>query len=286
VGAVRNAAAAALVAAAAVAGVLVLAHGGSAPALAPTAPVAVRASFEPAVVQFGDPVVAHVVVTLDRDAVRAGTLHVEDDLAPLTALAAARTTRTVAGRLETVSITQRVACLTEPCLGRTIALPRVHLSVRTRSGSVTTLTDPWRRLQVRNRVTSADLARTSPRFAADTAPAAPSYRVAPGTAATVLDVVAALAAAGAVALLALQALAVVRRRQRAVTGDELARALRLVREAGARPVPDRRRALALLARLLPSTLGRRASDLAWSEPTPEPQDLDAFATRVERERAG
>ena len=282
----RIAAAAALVATAAVAGVLLLARSSSTPALAPTAPVAVRASFEPAVVQFGDPIVAHIVVSLDRDAVRTRTLDVDADVAPLTALAAAKTTRTSSGRLETVSITQRVACLTEPCLARTIALPRVRVSVRTSAGSAATFSKPWRRLLVRSRVSMADLARSTPRFAADTAPTAPSYRVAPATAATALDVIAALAATGAVALLALQALAVLRRRRVAVAGDELARALRLVREAEARPVPDRRRALALLARLLPSTLGRHASDMAWSEPTPEPQDLDAFATRVERERAG
>lgn len=276
--------AAVALAAAAVAAVLVLllAPGGSTPGIAPTTPTAVRASFEPALVQFGDPVTAHVVVTLDRDAVRAETLHVSDDLAPFTALAPAHTTRTVAGRLETVSITQRVACLTEPCLARTIALPPVRASVASRSGGVSRVSAPWRRLQVRSRVSSADLARATPRFAADTAPASPVYRVAPGTAATVLEIVAALAAAAAVALIALEAFAFARRRRRVEDGDELARAIRLVRESEQRPVPDRRRALSLLSRVAPSTA---ASDLAWSEPPPEPQAVDALVARVEAERS-
>jgi hypothetical protein len=184
-----------------------------------------------------------------------------------------------------VSVTQRVACLTAPCLARRIALPRVRVSVAGRDGGTTTVSAPWRRLLVRSRITPSELAKASPPFAADAAPPAPSYRVAPETAATVLVVVAALAAAGAAALLALEAFAVARRRWRVAAGDELARALRLVREAEQRPVPDRRRALALLARLAPSNLGREASDLAWSEPPPEPPAIDALASQVESERA-
>jgi hypothetical protein len=74
-----------------------------------------------------------------------------------------------------------------------------------------------------------------------------------------------------------------------VDADELSRALRLVREAEARPVPDRRRALALLSRLLQSkdgALGRTARDLAWSRRGPEPPPVDELVTRVERGRTG
>jgi hypothetical protein len=84
-------------------------------------------------------------------------------------------------------------------------------------------------------------------------------------------------------------LAVRHRRHREDTADELARALRLVREAETRPVPDRRRALALLARVLRNRdvrLGPAVSDLAWSEPPPDPQAIDALISGVEGERAG
>jgi hypothetical protein len=103
----------------------------------------------------------------------------------------------------------------------------------------------------------------------------------------VLEIVGGLAAAGAAALVALEALGLGRRRRRAVDADELARALRLVREAEQRPITDRRRALALLARLLPSgdgAHGSAATELAWSRPAPEPQALEALAAQVERER--
>jgi hypothetical protein len=274
---------AAVVAGAVVADVLLLTSGSPAPSIAPTAPVTVRAAFDHNVVQFGDPVTAHVVVVLDRDAVRARTLRVTDDVAPLTALSAPHTSRTVSGRLETVSITQRVACLTDPCVTGAVRLPRVRASVSARGGGAATASAPWRTLRLRSRVSAADLAASSPPFASDPAPPTPSYRVAPSTAETVLEIVVALAAAGAAALIAFEALAFARRRRPAVAGDEVARALRLAREAEQRPAPDRRRALALLARLLPST---EARDLAWSAPAPEPDDLTRLVEDVERERVG
>jgi hypothetical protein len=267
-------------------GVVLLAHTGSAPKTAPPAAVTVEAALDRSVLEFGDAVTARVVIALDRDAVRPQTLHVVDDLAPLTTLSARTETRTVSGRLETVSLIQRVACLTTPCLARAIALPHIRVTVTTRSGAVTRVTASWRPLQLRSRVTAADLAATTPHLAGDTAVAPPSYRLAPGTASVVLDIVAALTAAGAAAILALEALRF-RRRRRHVDGDELSRALRLVREAERRPPSDRRRALALLARLLHGhTLERNASDLAWSRPVPEPQPVEALVSQVEEENAG
>jgi hypothetical protein len=276
------AAAAALIA---VAMVLLLAHGGSPGSASPPAPLTAHTSFDRSAAQFGDALTARVVVALDRKAVKPDTLRVLRDLAPFTVLSPPSRTRTVSGDLETVSITQRVACLTAQCLAPRIALPPVHVSVAGRDGNAVTATAAWRRLALGGRVVQADLAASSPRFAADTAPDAATYRLSPSSAAAILEVVAALAAAGAVALLAWELILLRRRRRPAVSGDELDRALRLVREAEARPVPDRRRALALLARLLRSrdgALGSTASDLAWSKPAPEPQALDSLAADVER----
>jgi hypothetical protein len=272
----------------AVIAILLLAHSSSTPGGAPTVPLAVHVTFAPPLVQFGDPTTVRVDVELDRGAVQSKTLDVRTDLTPLTALSAARTSRTISGRLETVSIVQRVACLSNSCLAKTVTLHPVRASVTTRSGAVS-IASSSSLLQLGSRVTAAELAAATPHFAADTAPPAPSYRIAPSTAAPVLDVIAALAAAGAAALIALQLLVLGRRRHREGATDELARALRLVREAEARPVPDRRRALALLARVLRNRdvrLGPAVSDLAWSEPPPDPQAIDALVRDVEGERAG
>ena len=74
-------------------------------------------------------------------------------------------------------------------------------------------------------------------------------------------------------------------RRRASQPGGLERALRLAREAQQRPAPDRRRALALLGR----ALGRDrrsgvARALAWSEPVPEPQELEALVSEIEQGR--
>jgi hypothetical protein len=246
--------------------------------------VAVRAGFDQRVAQFGDPVVARIVVTLDRGAVRPGTLRITSGVAPFTPLAAATTTRTHTGRLETVTVEQRLACLTSPCLARRVTLPRVRVAVAQRSGGTASASTGWRAPTFRGRVDAKDLARATPRFAADTTPPAPSYRIAPGTAEALLAIVAALAAAGAAVLLVTS----VQRRRPVAETDELTRALRLVREAEQRPAPDRRRALGLLARLLHGrdpALGEAASELAWSAPPPETPAVDALVSRVEQEEA-
>jgi hypothetical protein len=287
-GVVAGGAVVAAVAAVAVVAVLLLAHSGSTPGGAPTAPLAVHVTFAPPLVQFGDPTTMRIDIELDRGAVQSKTLHVTSDITPLTAFSAARTSRTVSGRLETVSIVQRVACLSDRCLAKTVTLHPVRASATTRSGAVSTASSPSL-LRLGSRVTPADLAAATPHFAADTAPPAPSYRIAPSTAAPALDVIAALAAAAAACLVALQVLAVGRRSRPEGATDDLARAVRLVREAETRPVPDRRRALALLARVLRNRdagLGPAASDLAWSEPPPDPQSIDALVGDVEGERAG
>jgi hypothetical protein len=97
---------------------------------------------------------------------------------------------------------------------------------------------------------------------------------------------------GAALALVLAALALVwplARRSRPVAaasvGDPLVRALAYVRGARARPAPDRRRALALLAQTLRER-ARGGTDpvnaLAWSEPDPDPAAMTGLADRVER----
>jgi hypothetical protein len=74
------------------------------------------------------------------------------------------------------------------------------------------------------------------------------------------------------------------RRRRGAPEGPLARAIRLARSAKALPGPERRRALELLARVLGrSELQREATELAWSEPTPEPAELELLVQAIERE---
>jgi hypothetical protein len=290
----RVVAAGVVVAAAAVIGMLLLARSTSMPAAAPTVPLAVHVSFEPPSVQFGDAVTAHVVVLLDRDSVRPTTLKLSDDIAPLTQLGPAKTTRLTSGRLTVLSVELSGACLALPCVAHTgetaIRLPRVTASVSTRDGQVLNARGVWPALRVHSRVTAADLAPARPAFRADTAPPAPSYRIAPSTLALLLDVVAALLVAAGVALATYQLVLLERRRRRSAGGGggELELAIRLARQAESRPEPDRRRALGLLARLLDAREGRlasAASDLAWSRRKPETDAVSDLVGEIEREVA-
>ncbi len=285
--AARIAAACVLTGAGAVVGLLVLGHSASVPAIAPSAPLQVAASFDPAVPQFGDRILARVVVALDTNMVRSQSLKLSDDLAPLTQLGPARMSRSTHGSLELVTAVIPVSCLSVACTARSgvarVALPVVSASVLRANGRVVRASASWPALEVRGRVTAPDLAANSPPFEADTAPPPAIYRIAPTTLASLLDVIAALCALAAVALAGWQASLLLRRR--GPQPGALEQALRLAREAQQRPAPDRRRALALLGR----ALGRdrrsgAARTLAWSEPVPEPAELEALVSDIEQGR--
>jgi hypothetical protein len=257
---------------------------------ATAAPVAVRATFDTPTVQFGDPIRTHVVVVLDATRVRSGSLRIADDLGPLTSVSEGETTRTAQGRTLTVAVTRTFSCLSSACVAAngdaTPALPRVTASVLTRDGETLRATSAWPTLHVRGRVSRADLARSRPPFRADTSPPPPSYRLAPGTLAWLLDGLAIALALGAVALAAYEVRRLAGRGRAQPTADELERALRFARESEDRPPPDRRRALGLLARVLGARdrpLSGPASDLAWSKPEPEREALATLVADVERE---
>jgi hypothetical protein len=285
----RAAVTAVVLAGAAAAGVLLLGRSSAQRPISSARPLTVRAFFAPQNVQFGDELTARVVVLLDRDAVRVGSLRINNGFAPLTQLGAERTTRTRRGRLAVVSASVPAACLAEACAadaGETpIALPPVTVQVTSMRGGTLRGTARWPTLHVTSRVGAADLAAAKPPFRGDTLPPAPTYRIAPNTLALVLDVLAALLAAAGVGLATWNGLALARRRRAPPAADELELALRRTREAEARPAPERRRALGLLARLLDARdrrLAGAASELAWSEPTPEPEALSTLVTQVER----
>jgi hypothetical protein len=268
-------------------GLLVLGHSASAPAIAPSAPLEVATSFEPAAPQFGDRILARVVVALDTDAVRAQSLELSEDLAPLTQLGPARTSRSTQGSLELVTVAIPVSCLSARCIASSgvarVGLPLVRAAVTARNGRMASTSAAWPTLSVRGRVSASDLAASSPPFEADTAPPAATYRIAPVTLAVLLDVLAALCALAAIGLAGWQVNLFLRRRR--PPPGALERALRLTREAERRPAADRRRALALLDR----ALGRdqrsgEARRLAWSEPLPQPHELEELVSEIEQGR--
>jgi hypothetical protein len=271
----------ALAGAAAVLVVVAIATRASGPKLQ-AAPI--RTSFEHSVVGFGDRVHAHAVVVLDKGV--ADRARVNVNVAPLLQLGATHVTRVASNGLVALTYDVAAVCIYDECVakgGRRV----VHLAdvtVTLPNGRVVA-SAAWPALDVRGRIVAADLAPTQPPLKFDILPPPPDYRVSPSTLAWVLTLLAAvLAAAGAG--LAGWRLAVLRR-ERAAWAEpltELQRALTLARESESRSAPDRRRALALLERLLrprDARLAREARQLAWSSPPPGPQELDELVSEVE-----
>jgi hypothetical protein len=252
-----------------------------APAAA-AAPLTVRTTFDDDTVQFGDVVRAHVAVVAAEGA-SARSIRVTEDLAPLAPISPLQVSR----HGNVVELTRSFVCLAAACVSdRGDATPKlapVQVAARI-GGRLVRAAKAWPLLHVRGRVASSDAARASPPFRASLEPPAPSYAVAPQTLAWLLDGAAIALALGALALVALLVRGRASRR-RAPAADELVRAVRLAREAEARPVPDRRRAAGLLARVLRSRdehLAAAATEVAWARPQPEPDALEQLAGDAER----
>jgi hypothetical protein len=237
-------------------------------------------------VQFGDLIHTRVAVVVDAS-VRAGSVRIVDDPAPLTSVSLPRTSR--AG--DVIEVTRDAICLTSACVSdagsTTPKLAPALVRAELKSGRAIQVVVQWPQLTVRGRVTGGDLGRSQPPFRASLLPPAPTYRTSPGTFAWLLDAAAIVLGLAAAALMLVQIRMWMRGRSRAVPADELERALRLAREAEQRPPPDRRRAAGLLARLLgdrDSALAGNASELAWAERQPEPDALESLVGEIERGR--
>jgi hypothetical protein len=254
--------------------------------VAVAAPLEARAAFDDSTVQFGDLIHTRISVVVDGS-VRAASVRVVDDPAPLTTVSLPRTSRVG----DVIEVTRDAICLTSACVSDTgSATPKMAdalVSATLKDGRNVRLSVPWPQLTVRGRVTGGDLGRTQPPFRASLVPPAPTYRTAPSALAWALDAAAIVLGLGAAGLVLVQMREWMRRRARAKPADELGRALRLAREAERRPPPDRRRAAGLLARLLGErdpALAGNANDLAWAEPPPEPEALETLVGKVESGR--
>jgi len=266
--------------------VLVATLGGGDGAPAPRRDVTVSTSIATSPVFFGDLVTARAEVLVDRGRIDPDDVRIEGGFAPYSLIGRPRESRTDSGRLTSIDVRYTLQCLVEACLPKPggIALPKL----RVRSGSSTVSAD-WPRIDVVSRIAPAALAIDPPPWRQQIALPAASYRLEPGKFAAALTLAAALLALGAFALLGRE---VVRRRRllvdRARFRSALARALDLARASAARGPDDRRRALALLARVLAfdPNGGRRlapaAARLAWGRSEPSTTGLETLVDEIER----
>ncbi len=282
----RLLAVAGLAAACVVALVLVATLGGPNGAPTPRRMVAVTTSLAPNPSFFGDLVNARAEVVVDRQRIDADRMRIEAEFAPYSLVGQPNESRTDSGRTTSIDVRYTLQCLVEACLPRPggIALPK--LRVHTGSSAVTA---NWPRVNVVSRVESAALATDPPPWRQQLALPAVSYRLEPGSLATALTLGAALLALGAFAIIGRE---IARRRRllvdRARFRSALARALDLARASAARGPDDRRKALALLARVLAfdPNGGRRlaptAARLAWGRTEPSATGLETLVDEIER----
>ena len=182
-------------------------------------------------------------------------------------------------------------CLVEACLPQPggIALPKLLVHTRPSSDNLVTYNHSWPRVDVVSRVAPAALATDPPPWRQQVALPAVSYRLEPGKLAAALTLAAALLVLGAFALVVRE---ITRRRklllERARFRSALAHALELARASAARGPDDRRRALALLARVLAfdPNGGRRlapaAARLAWGRSEPSTTGLESLVDEIEK----
>jgi hypothetical protein len=245
-------------------------------------PLAVRVSFAPLDGGFGDPVTAVVDVFVDATLVEPASVRILPRFAPYATVARTRVV-SAAGPATRIRFTRRLSCLAVDCVPRhalrVFTFP--DLTVRYRQiGIATTARVAWPRLSVHSRLSDA-LRRTPTLRLGDLHSAPPSFRVAPGRAATALSAAAVvLGATGAGLLLALTLmplLAALRRRPGALERI----LLELQRTNG--DMGRRRSALEQLARELAPLDGELSQEsrvLAWAPGEPQPAAIDELARRA------
>ena len=247
---------------------------------------AIHASVDRATPLFGDPFTYVVEARFSGDADGRDAVQVVADPGPFAVLEPPRTERTNRGEEVVVTVTQRLACLSIACVpagaSRAVSLPRARADV---GGAVETAAPVV--VRVGARVAEAAVNAGEPRYRTATELPQPTTRIEPASGAALLASVGSLLAVAGIALAGYGILQRTRRVVRRRDPNQLARALRLLRESSRRAPPDRRRAAGLLARLLgtggsDATLATEAQLVAWSRPDPSSRDAEQLADSAQR----
>lgn len=288
------------------------------PLIASDKTAVVRGGLTPNVHLFGEAVVAHVEVVLNRAKVDPASVRVTTDFDPYETVGETRVTRQDIGDFTHVRYTTTLRCLNEECIPRTV---RGQVTVSQLPGTPPFLPGqqrpekekyqfppavvvaeggaqdktlgrvvwpPLRSLSRVNWEDSSVVGQGFP-FVAEVAPLPePGYRVPP----TLLGLV---LLALALASLALPVWLLVDRRRRRATPDKadrptltpLERALALVEWASRRPsVDERREALEALAyELETDERASKAREQGWSPPSPEPEEMTDLVTSIRKNDA-
>ncbi len=252
-------------------------------------PIQVRTTISPDWIYFADQVSARVDVVVDRTQVNGSSLDISAPFAPWEESGNARMTTASTATVTHETITYTLRCIVTPCLPRGTVVQRFHLPVVTVTaesvdGGSIVVKRPWPAVNVAGRFLPPATGAVRPQLLLETKAPSPRFAVSPSATALAFDIGAGILGLAALALAGLELRRFVARRRNPI--DErppLVRALALVREAQTRDVEDRRRAVALVARLLPTPDAEQttAAEIAWSKPDPSPDELGELAAAIE-----
>jgi hypothetical protein len=261
----------------------------TAPAWGASPRITVQTSISPRSIYFADVITARVDVFVDRRQVDPASIEVVTPLGPWRQLQPMHSA-TVNGS----SVVHRtwwltIACFAERCVPRVksvqaFALPKLTVTARTTDGATLRLRQDWPTVNIATRFVPPDVNALVNLRTRTLVPAA-TFRLGSTWLATLLTI-------GGVLLIAFGlvygVIEILRRRpSRGHVLDRrspLVRTLELVRKARSGEVEERRRAVGLLARVLPEDgdgLASTASEVAWSTPDPSPDELEELARKVE-----
>jgi hypothetical protein len=269
---------------AATAGVVVLTATGTASA---AAPIEVKTSISPDWIYFADGVTARVDVVVDRTLVDATSVQVAAPFTPWEETGEQQVTTAQTGGVTHLTIAYTLRCIVFDCLPKGTVVQRFRLPVVTVTalsvdGGSIVVKRPWPPVNVAGRFLPPVIGAVRPQLLLETRAPTARFGVSPSTSALAFDAGAGLVGLVALVLVALEVRRYVERRRNPV--DErppLVRALDLVREAQMRDREDRRRAVALLARLLEDGNQTAAAEIAWSKSDPSPDELEQLAGEIE-----
>ena len=259
----------------------------------PARALAVATSVSPRPAFFGDLLTARTEVLADATRIDPNSVRLEAEFFPYTEARAPLRSSSRSGPVVALGYRFPISCLSADCVPgpgiRRVVLPLLVVRARLRDGRETVVRKTWPQIALAPRVDQTAL-RTSPLgWRRQLALPPVSYRAAPGTLLVLLACAAALAL-GALAILAVEYARWTRLRDtRAGALSRVGLALALARESMRRNPDDRRKALALLARVLAGKdpdadrLAAAAEELAWSRGRPDPDRVGALADEIERE---
>jgi hypothetical protein len=279
-------------------------HDGSLTVPSDAGPVAAEAMLAPRNVLFGDTLMAHVDVAVDRGRVIPGSVRVKSEFAPWSLVGAPVRARRDLGGSTVIRTTYVLRCVISPCVPPRETAPLefnpARVTYRLLKGQERGSVDArWPVLVVHSRIVRSDFelasSRTSPWKADLVSMPAVSYRVSPGVIRGIaLGAGALLAFAGVV----LGFLAMPERAPALEPEPELEPAAEpepslpplehalvlLEADVRANGAADQRRALELVAEEMEARgdvpLTRRARGMAWSEDVPAVEDTRGLAANV------